>query len=186
MPGGRIGFCPWQFQFSDAHGRYHLDDHCTFGRAAGVLHYWSTDNIFYNSSADEWSRRHGNLRTPDHCRGPGAESDNGFIWVMDDSVRRGLPPPANTSELIAQRAFVLNPASWDYVCMRGRAQRNISLPAPAALSKMQPAILAPLNPFGVHRQCRERARYYDCAQVGPVQNRTDTPMWACVASNTRC
>lgn len=37
---GRLGFLPYQTQLTDFYGRFHLDDHVVFGRAADVVHFW--------------------------------------------------------------------------------------------------------------------------------------------------
>eukprot|EP00966_Prymnesium_polylepis_P053203 1231014-Prymnesium_polylepis.1 len=184
IPGGRVGLCPFQTQFTDAYGKFSLDDHCMFGRSEAVLHFWSTSNVLYNSSADSWSKTKDNPRR--YCSAPGVESDNGYSWVMDDYIRRQIAPPPNTKSLIEQRAFVLNPEAWGHVCLRGRGNLRVSLPCNTSLNRMSFRRIAPAAPFGVFRQCRRLERLYDCSTVGEVQGRVDTPRWACFATHTSC
>jgi hypothetical protein len=179
--GGRVGICPFQTQFTDFYGRFALDDHCMFGAPEAVEHFWSTSNEFYRASAHAWSGQMNNSRHG--CRTPGVESDNGFIWVMADA-RRGIPPPADTRELIAQRMFVINPEAWDHVCLRGKGNRDVRLPYDTTHNMMSFAKIRPAAPYGVFAQCTKQAQLYDCSSVGDVQARTDTPKWACTAQHT--
>lgn len=168
-------------------GRYHLDDHCMFGTAEAVLHFWSLDNIYYSSSARAWSgAKQGNVRPG--CRYPAVESDNGFIWVADDLARRGVPMPHSTRDLLKERAFVFNPEAWDYVCRRKHTSTHLSLPVDSAtFNKLNPKSMLTMVPFGIHAQCKEERFLFNCSGVADgIQNRTDTPRWACSASNTRC
>ena len=99
LPAGRLGMCPFQIQLTDFYGRFHLDDHCQFGRPAALLHFWSTDNTYYNASADSWAPSAAiPFAAQRGCKVPGVESDNGWTWVMDDWVRSGIEPPRDTQE----------------------------------------------------------------------------------------
>ena len=187
MPGGRVGLCPTQMQLTDTYGRFHLDDHCMFGSAEALLYFWAVDNVFYDRRAEAWSSAAmGNARRG--CKLPAVESDNGFIWVRDGLARRGMPPPQSTRDLIAQRAFILNAAAWGHVCRRRRTNQRLHLPVdPDKFNVLSPEIVGRAAPLGVYAQCTAREFTYDCAGVGDdVQARTDTPRWACSASNTHC
>ena len=188
MPGGRVGLCPMQFQLTDAYGRFHLDDHCMFGRPEALLHYWSLSNSYYASDKPAWSAA---LNPRRGCSAPSVESDNGFIWAMDDHDRRGLPLPLSTRDLIAQRGFIVNPVAWEHLCRRKRSHNHLLLPVNAsqlsALNVLKPENVRRAAPLGVNRLCVELDQLYNCSLVDDaVGRRTDTPKWPCYASNTRC
>mmetsp|Transcript_786 Transcript_786/g.1613 ORF Transcript_786/g.1613 Transcript_786/m.1613 type:complete len:321 (+) Transcript_786:432-1394(+) len=184
-PGGRFGLCPFQTQFTDFYGRFALDDHCMFGRPKALLHFWSISNSFYNNSLATWSDSRVN-NTRRGCRAPGPESDNGFIFVMEDYKRFGTPIPKDTKELILQRAFVINPEAWDHVCLRGRGDVPLQLPCNTSYNRMSPKIIAPVAPYGVYKQCQAQRELYDCSTVGDVKDGAATPRWACFARHTAC
>jgi hypothetical protein len=51
----------------------------------------------------------------------------------------------------------------------------------------KPKSMLTMVPLGIHAQCKEERLLFNCSGVGgDIQNRTDTPRWACSASNMRC
>ena len=203
MPGGRVGFCALQIRLDDSYGRFHLDDHCMFGRAAAVVHFSSVDNVYYKRDARlSWSTAPGNVRRG--CSFPSAESDAGYIWVMDDAKQRGLVVPTSTRDLLAERAFIIDPWAWGYVSRRGKGDdipgaKASALPAGASASAglpfqeprivdlLPPEMYNVTAPNGVVRHCARRSGIFDCSGVADdVANRTDSPRWGCSASSMRC
>jgi len=186
MPGGRVGLCPIQTQLSDVYGRFHLDDHCMFGRSEAVLNFWSVSNQYYRAGAAAWSHTVGNkLRLG--CPFPGAESDQGYIWVLDASTRLGIPPPASTAELLQQRAFVLNPEAWKHVCLRGKGGLDQKLPVSTEHNVMTARVVSAYNPYSIPRLCEKKEMVFDCSAVpAKVRNETHSPRWACKKVHTKC
>ncbi|KAL3903950.1 MAG: hypothetical protein SGPRY_011475, partial [Prymnesium sp.] len=103
--------------FGDMHGRFHLDDHCMFGAAMDVASYWSIHNPFNmrtqpNSTSLPpdvlgWYSQRGEKPA---CQVPGAESENGNLWVKWEGREEQLP---STQALFDEgplgRAFLFNP-----------------------------------------------------------------------------
>ena len=180
-PEGRVGVCPFQVQLTDFYGRFHLDDHCIFGRSTAVLRYWSLNNPSYNASLPYYvphpSPTHHSVRSA--CRVPGPESENGQLWVAQDEVERGAPPPRDTRTLIVERMWVIDPEPWDYACTRDRPPDRPALPLDPRRYGFRWPPNAARTPFGVLNLCPRSDGQYHCANALDVRNRTDAPNWGC-------
>lgn len=159
MPGGRVGLCPTQMQLTDTYGRFHLDDHCMFGSAEALLYFWKR----LLRPAGRGVVERGDGKRAARLQAPGGR------------VRQRLNSGCAT-------------ASWGHVCRRKRTNQRLHLPVdPDKFNVLSPEIVGRAAPLGVYAQCTAREFTYDCAGVGDdVQARTDTPRWACSASNTHC
>ena len=187
IPGGRVGLCGIQIVLSNVYGRFHLDDHCAFGTPLALLHYWNVKNPLYNRTRISSTGPPSNTRR--HCRWPAAESEAGFLWVMQDALQRAIPVPASTRDLLHQRAWVIDPWALGHVCRRKRGDRRLTLPlaAPAQYNILNEAVVNASAPLSALRLCSRAGGQFDCSALADsVANRTDSPRWACAASNTRC
>ena len=177
-PEGRVGVCPFQLQLTDFYGRFHLDDHCIFGRSAAVLRFWSLDNPFYNASLPYYVPPVASS-VQSACRVPGPESENGQLWVAQDEAERGAPSPRDTRALVVERMWVIDPEQWGYICTRDTPPNRAALPLDPRRYGFRRPPNAARTPFGVLNLCQRSSGRYDCANTADVRNRTDAPNWGC-------
>ena len=160
----RVGVCPFQTQLTDYYGRFHVDDHCTFGRAEAVLRYWSVHNPFYNNSGSASTAF--TSRGATICPVPGPESESGSLWVQWDALEHRMPPPEDTRALILERLLILDVARWDYVCTRdwkpSQPIQPLALPLNPRLHGFRWPPNAGRMPFGVMNLCRRVRGIYNC------------------------
>ena len=198
-------------QLTDFYGRFHLDDHCIFGRVEAMMRYFSLSNPFYNRSRPASTQLPAEMRRPAirrTCTLPGPEADNGLLWVLWDEQKYGLAVPQSTKALLAERAFTIDPASFEHVAVRGGQLldgRRLPLDPAAYIYRRPGRVAARLAPFGPLTLCVRRTlddahgiqaagsrsplTVYDCSGSPEVQNRTDPPSWPCPlgeAGHTHC
>ena len=177
---GRLGFCPFQTQLIDAYGKYHLDDHCVFGRVEPMARFWSLDNPLYRRELPASTELPDGARPPSGgCAVPGPESENGQLWV-GWAAREGVAAPSSTLALLAERAFVINPSAYEYVALRNHpARRTESLRLPLDVHLFgnfrTSSQSTPL------RLCMRRAHTFDCSSLAlnaSFEGR-ELPAWPC-------
>ena len=212
LTGGRLGWCPYQTQLTDYYGRYHLDDHCTFGPATAFLRFFSPYNPFYRRSLKVSTRlpkamlSHLGAPLRRACSVPGPEAENGVLWAMWDAYEHpeDLPLPNSTQALIFERGAIFDPAEYEHVVTRDHAlPQGKSLPVnPRAYTFRAPGRLAAARaPYGAFTVCVRRSltvfnapsnatlKIYECpASAAEVHNQIGTPSWPCPDSavHTNC
>ena len=198
LPAGRsrLGFGASQTMLTDFYGRFHLDDHVVFGRAADVAAYWSVDNPRYCNRCTHSTHLPAVIRAQrSRCFIPGPESELGELWVRWERDTSGAPLPASTAELLAARGFIVNTAKFGHASVLHPHQHAF-----AAHVKMKQLPLQPLEnfqhkapgrsvrrrePFGVMSLCSRLAvGTYDCASVQGARALYGRPTdWPCPYTN---
>ena len=173
-PQVRVATCPFQLQFTDAYGRYHVDDHCLFGEIGAVLDYWTLDPRLYDAASPysvvAFPRK--------QCDFPASESETGTLWVRTLYGHDERRMPSSTLSLANLHILVLHPKTWGYVSRRGKSWARLSLPCAPRHDTMTYAKVAAAAPHSPLAMCRSvDAGYFDC--VNATASARPDPFWGC-------
>lgn len=173
--------CPFQLQFTDFYGKFHVDDHCVFGETEAVQQFWTVDRRVYNRM-----RSYANLPKPhwSRCTFPASEAETGFVWTRFMHITRGHAIPNSTLSLIKGRIIVLDPERFGYLSRRGRSARRLSLPCASHLTTMSYSKMRVAMPYSAFTLCHSSEGIYDCRNVADVANQIKMPDWGCRKSGS--
>jgi len=173
----RLIFGASQTVLSNFYGRFHLDDHIVFGRAADVADYWAVHNPGYCRQCSHSSQLPSSVVSfRKKCRLPGPESELGQLWVHWDHNKSRAPLPRSTAALIDERAIVINGAAFGHASMLHPLKQKLASrirlrdlplrPIAAFQHKVPGRSLRQREPSNVMVLCSlTAAGTYDCAGV---------------------
>jgi hypothetical protein len=191
---GPLGLSPFQTQFTDYFGRYHLCDHVLLGEAGELLRFFSTHNPYYYSNRSASTTFDDGVPHNQKCPVPGPESENGMLWMQWEAAVRGTQMPRGVLDLLREgRVFFLNPHApvFDYVSSYSHAiQGSLPLKGSSILAqhrfKVPGTHLLKKEPFGAMSLCTPKDLTYECshlfgdhASTGIVRARFKGLDWPC-------